>query len=264
MNTKMKVVLVGMLLVITLLTSSCGGQKSMPTGANAEWTLVVIGDSSMWELGEALASQIESDLGVKVVLEDFSLGSLSAGEVLEVLETGKSERFQLEALPGALKEAEMVVIFVNPVDSVNPENPLNLWGCFTSQMPENCPEEAYSTYVADMEEIWGKIIELRKGKPTILRATDIYNPLISFWEENGVFEACDVCWTNMSAANRKAAEKYGIPFLSRYDAYDGLNHKEDPRLKGFILPDGEHPTEEGAKYTAKLLSEMGYDPTKIK
>jgi len=123
MNTKMKVVLVGMLLVITLLTSSCGGQKSMPTGANAEWTLVVIGDSSMWELGEALASQIEKDMGVKVVLEDFALATLSAGEVLKALETGKSERARLEALPAALKEAEMVVMFVNPVDSENPGSP---------------------------------------------------------------------------------------------------------------------------------------------
>jgi len=135
-------------------------------------------------------------------------------------------------------------LFRNPF---NPDNPLKQLGCFSSQLPVNCPEETYSAYMAYLEEIWSKIIELRKGKATILRATDIYNPLINSWEENDVFEACDECWTNMSNANRQAAEKYGNPFFSRYDAFDGLTHKEDPREKGFILEDGEHPSAERRK-----------------
>ena len=36
----------------------------MPTGPDAVWDLVIIGDSSMWRLGDALASQIEEDVGV--------------------------------------------------------------------------------------------------------------------------------------------------------------------------------------------------------
>jgi hypothetical protein len=41
----------------------------MPT--NEDWHLVVIGDSSMWLLGQAYADQIEKDFGVKVVDEVF-------------------------------------------------------------------------------------------------------------------------------------------------------------------------------------------------
>jgi len=252
------------MLVIAMLVAACGGQKSMPTGANAEWTLVVIGDSSMWELGNALASQIEKDMGVKVVLEDFSLGALSAGQVLGALKTGKSERARLEALPAALKEAEMVVMFVNPLDSINPEQPLDLNGCFMGMAPLACEEETFNRYVADLEAIWGEIIALRKGKATILRATDIYNPLIKNWKQFKIFDACNKCWKNMSAANRQAAEKYGIPFFSRYDAFNGVTHDEDPTQKGYILMDGEHPSWEGALFTAELLSKMGYDPTKTK
>lgn len=251
------------LLAIATLASACAA-KRMPTGANAEWTLVVIGDSSMWSLGEALARQIEMDMGVKVIMEDFSLGSLSAVEVLGALQTGKSERAILEALPGVLKEAEMVVMFVNPTASINPEHPMSFDGCFMGYAPTACQMETFSQYVADLEAIWGEIIALRKGKPTILRATDIYNPLVSMWEKNGIFEACDECWKNMSAANRQAAEKYGIPFLSRYDAFDGLNHKEDPLKKGFILEDGEHPSEAGAAYMAELFAKMGYEATETK
>lgn len=249
------------LLFIAVWMTACTGQISMPTGPNAAWTLVVIGDSSMWGLGEAFANQIEKDMGVKVIIEDFTLGALSAGEVLSALQSGKSERAILEALPAALKEAEVVMMFVNPNDSINAEHPMDFSGCFFGNAPNACQEDTFSQYQSDLEAIWWKIIELRKGKPTILRATDIYNPIINLWEKNGVFVACDVCWTNMSSANRKAAESYGIPFLSRYDAFNGLTHKENPREKSYILDDGEHLSEEGAAFTSQLFSEMGYEPT---
>jgi hypothetical protein len=32
-------------------------------------------------------------------------------------------------------------------------------------------------------------------------------------------------------------------------------------VKGYIREDGEHPTEKGGEYFAKLLSAMGYEPT---
>jgi lysophospholipase L1-like esterase len=41
---------------------------------------------------------------------------------------------------------------------------------------------------------------------------------------------------------------------------NGNSHDEDPRLKGYILEDGEHPSELGAKYMADLLADVGYDP----
>jgi hypothetical protein len=243
-----------------IVLAGCSTPKTLPAGPNAVWDLVVIGDSSMWELGMAFASQIEEDNSVKVVLDDFALPTLSAGEVLEVLKTGKSVRARLEDLPAALKEAEVVVMFINPVTSIDPAKPLNMNGCFYNLEPEACDMDRFTKYIADLESIWGKIFELRDGQPVILRATDLYNPLVSQWQGPGVFEACDVCWQNLSTANRQAADSLGIPFLSRYDAYNGVNHNEDPREKGYIREDGEHPTQLGAEFTAGLLSSMGYEP----
>jgi hypothetical protein len=40
----------------------------------AEWNLVVIGDSSLWGVGAAMASQIEKNIDVQVNLFDFALG----------------------------------------------------------------------------------------------------------------------------------------------------------------------------------------------
>ena len=41
-------------------------------------------------------------------------------------------------------------------------------------------------------------------QPISLQATDIYNPLVTNWQKNGVFEACTECWVNMSEATGSA------------------------------------------------------------
>jgi len=250
-----------------MLLSGCavgGGsptpQLGLPTGPDAEWDLVVIGDSSLWGLARAFSAQIEADTGVKVITHDSTVGGLSAGMVLEALETGESANPKLAALPDLLKDAEVVVMFVNPVDSVDPEKPLDVEGCFHFKSPGPCGPEAWERYTSDVRTIWAKILELRAGEPTVLRATDIYNPVVSPWKKFGDFDGCTECWENQSNAARLAAEAYSIPFLSRYDAFNGADHEQDPRESGYIAPDGEHPSAKMSRETAALLSQMGYDP----
>ncbi len=243
-----------------LFLGGCTTQSELPQGPDAVWDLVIIGDSSLWELGEAYASQIEKDVGVDVALHDFALPGLSAGEVLWTLQTGKPARSQLEQLAAALKDAEVVVMFVNPVNSVDPANPLDLEGCFMNRAPGPCGPASFEKWTTDLRAIWAEIFKLRNDKATILRATDLYNPLVVPWEKGGVFEACTECWENMSDAAHSAAQAYGIPFLSRLDAFNGPSHDEDPRQKGFIIRDGEHPSVLAAQFTAELLSQMGYQP----
>ncbi|HUV15763.1 MAG TPA: SGNH/GDSL hydrolase family protein [Pelolinea sp.] len=234
--------------------------QEMQMGVNAVWDLVVIGDSSLWGCGKAFAEQIAKDNAVEVELDDFTLGGLSAGEVVDALNTGKSQRLQLEALPEALRNAEVVVMFVNPENSEVSGMPIEIDPCFFASQPGSCEMDRFAQYISDLESIWARILELRGGQPIILRATDIYNPLIDHWQNTGVFEECNACWINLSTATRTAAENMNIPFLSRYDAFNGVDHKEDPNLKGYIRGDGEHPTELASEYTATLLSKMGYAP----
>jgi hypothetical protein len=242
-----------------LVLAACAPPSDLPRGENAVWDLVIIGDSSLWELGEAYAAQIETDVGVQVVLHDFANEAGSAGELLEVLRTKHSANSRLEGLPDILRDAEVVVVFLNPEDSVTPGAPLDLSGCFLYSAPGPCRPESFAQWTEDLKSVWGEILELRNGQPTILRATDLYNPLVSPWTEHGIFESCTQCWETMSEAARLAAEAYGVPFLSRFDAFNGPNHDVDPRQKGYIVDDGEHPSEMAAQYTAELLSQMGYD-----
>lgn len=246
--------------VSSLLWLGCTPSPESTEEPDNVWTLVVLGDSSLWELGKALEAQIESDVGVEVRLEDFALPALSAGQVLEVLHTGSSDNLRLLDLSAALKEADMVVMFVNPMQSIDPQLPLDLDVCFESGLPESCGPETLERWISDLIAIWDEIIQLREGQPTILRATDLYNPLVVPWQEAGVFEACTKCWENLSDAARSAAEARSIPFLSRLNAFNGPAHDEDPRIKGFIISDGEHPSELAARYTAELLSQMDYEP----
>jgi lysophospholipase L1-like esterase len=43
-------------------------------------------------------------------------------------------------------------------------------------------------------------------------------------------------------------------------AFNGPNHDEDPKDKGYILPDGEHPSEAGAQVIAEAFRKLGYVP----
>jgi hypothetical protein len=234
---------------------------ALPQGPDGEWQLVVIGDSSLWGLGEALVQQIETDMGVKVTLYDVSLSGLSAGRVLKVLEDGKDPDLKLKKLSGWLAEAEMVVMWTNPEDSSDPQYPFEIDGCFRSKPPGEYSAQGLDRFSADLAAIWARIFELRQGQPVILRGMDLYNPLVAPWQENGVFEACTECWEILSAAARRGSKMQGVPFLSRLDAFNGPAHDEDPRIKGLIREDGEHPTEAACRFMAQLLSEMGYEAT---
>lgn len=232
----------------------------MPMGPGVEWHLVVINESSGWGLGSANATQIEHDLGIKVRVEDFALGDLSAREVLDALQTGKSFRARLEELPAALKGADVVVMSGNPMNSVDAATAQKINNCFASIAPAPCAPENFEGYVNDLKAIWAKVFALRAGQPTILRAIDAASPFVGDWKETKTFDACTVCWQCVSNANRQAATAYGIPFLSRYDAFNGAMHDEDLGKKGYLGIDGIHPNDRARELTAELLSKLGYDP----
>jgi lysophospholipase L1-like esterase len=263
-----------MLYVLFLIAILVGCAKSpqaseevtMPT--DKDWHLLILSDSSGWGLGKAYAPLIEKDVGVKVVLEDYAVGGLTIGELLNALKNEAPIRNDLSGLSAAISDAEVVVMYVaSPDGSFIPENQWEADGCIdvsTGYIPVNplinCNPAALEQYTTDLKWIWGEIFRLRNGNPTILRSMDLYNPWISMWNEKDIYLACTRCWENQNNAFRLAAEAYHIPFVHRYDAYNGVNHDEDPREKGYIRSDGTHPSDLGAQVTAELLAQLGYDP----
>jgi lysophospholipase L1-like esterase len=128
------------------------------------------------------------------------------------------------------------------------------------RLPEDCSPEYYAPYIENIEKVYQEIFALREGQATIIYALDLYNPLISEHQECGTEDGCTQCWEIFNAAVHQAAEAYGIPVVSVYDLFNGPDHDQDPRAKGYIISDGEHTSESGQQAIADLLSQAGYTP----
>ena len=201
------------LLALALILTACttptatpSPQPTMPVGPDVVWDLFIIGDSSLWKLGKAYAAQIEKDVGVQVVLHDNSNNRSSAGAVLKVLQAGSTPQ---DNLPDALRDADVVVMFVNPEESIDPQYPLDIEQCFLFKAPASCTPESFEQYTADLQAIWAEILRLRDGQPTILRATDLYNPLVSPWNRKNVMRNLHPMLGNdeqCSAAGRRSVQ----------------------------------------------------------
>jgi hypothetical protein len=248
--------------VITTSTITPKETEQVPTPAQEPFHLLLIGDSSLSFLSETLPPLIERDLGVKVVVDDHGASGLGLNSVLQYLRTGKSDRSELIGLSEAISNADMVVFFVgDPAGSLIPGNQFNQDGCISGDSPpENCNPASLEQYTTDLKWIWGEIFKLRNGQPIILRTMDLYSAVINQYKENGILLDCTRCFENYSNAIHLAAEAYHIPFIRRYDIYNGVNHDEDAVVKGYIWEDGMHPSKLSAQVIAELLSTLGYEP----
>lgn len=226
-----------------------------------EWDLVFISDSSGRHVGEKYAKFIETDLGVKVTLHDFSLSALSARSVINYLRDPDGLNYDLLLkslrLVEVLPEAEVVVFFANPRSGE-----MGDWDC-VSENPYvvDCSIETFDAYQADLNAIYSQILAIRGDSPIIIRSFDAYNPLFSVFNEHGVYEECIGCWEIFNQVIHQAAENFNIPVARVYDAFNGPNHDEDPRDKGYIGSDGIHTSPAGSSLIAELLRELGYEYT---
>jgi len=232
-----------------------------------EWDYVVFGDSTTWGFPTYYASYMEKDLGVKVTIHNKAVGGQSAADILRRLRKD-------ESLRKLVSEAEVVTL-IGGSDPYSPgDTPESLekyiewqeqpsWDddCNHSyRLPGDCSPETFESYIENIKGIIEEILSLRNGMPTIIRAMDYYMPLYSEWKEWGIQEECTCCWENFNNAIHQAAAAYNVPVARVYDAFNGPNHDEDPREKGYIGDDGEHTKEAGQKVIADLMRELGYKP----
>jgi len=231
-----------------------------------EWDYVVFGDSSTWGFPRYYASYMEKDLGVKVTIYNKTIDTQCVFDILRVLRKD-------ESLRKLVSEAEVVTLNgganLSQGDTVESLEKYIEWkeqpswdddcnGSYRS--PGDCSPETFESYIENIKGIIEEILSLRSGSPTIIRAMDYYMPLYSEWKEWGIQEECTCCWENFNNAIHQAAAAYNVPVARVYDAFNGPNHDEDPREKGYIGDDGEHTNETGQKVIADLMQKLGYKP----
>jgi hypothetical protein len=227
------------------------------------WDLLWVSDSSGWGVAEIYGQFIAEDNGVEVNVIDSWIGGLSAGEILQGLTTQDTHNANLDNLREIIAEAEIIVIYGNPEKSINPGNPGD-WLCGQpggkSCYVNNCAKGTFSQYIEDLTDIYEIIFEIRQGKPTIIRAIDAINPGLVHACEPDIRSACTVCWETYNDAVHEAADQMGIPIANIFDAWNGLDHTEDPVANGYTQEDNIHPNELGATVIAQVLRDLGYEP----
>lgn len=231
-----------------------------------EWDLVYISDCSGWGVSDKFADNIERDTGKTVRIHKYLEGGLSALRVLQALQSDPESLSDLKgkALQADIAEAEVIVFFANPRGDPSKGGVQGgmekCIGYGLGQLPEDCTLQLYEPYIENLKAIYEEILALRNGKPTIIRAVGFYNPLISGHRKQNMEIECTQCWETFNTAVRQAADAFNIPFVSVYDVFNGLNHDEDPREKGYIGTDGVHTSKQGQQVIADLLSKAGYEP----
>jgi hypothetical protein len=229
-----------------------------------EWDLVYISDSTGWGVAQRFAKNIERDTGKAVRVHNYAISSLPALRVLNALRSDPEAvtRRDFETLHADIAEAEVIVFLGNPRGNASEGGVTGgMEACIGgAKAPDDCTPELYEPYIENLKAIYEEILALRNGKPTIIRAVDFYNPIISRHRAHNMEAECTQCFEIFNSAVRQAAEAYSIPLVSVYDAFNGSNHDQDPREKGYIGSDGIHASAEGQQAIADILGESGYEP----
>lgn len=219
--------------------------------------LVYFSDSGGWGVAERLGELAAEAIGREVRVHDRAIGGLPAVKVLEYVRGPLAEE---------VAEAEIVVVYGNWEGSGIELPEPDIGTCVSTSSDEREPPAVptaadWQPYRDVLDDIYAEIWSLRDGQPTVLRAVDIYNPVISPWREAGIEPECTANWELWSSVEQDAAEANGATFVSAYDVFNGPAHDEDPREKGWIGPDGEHTTDDGAAAIAEALAAVGFVPS---
>ncbi len=212
-----------------------------------EWHLVVLGDSEFAGFHYAYVDHLKRDLGIRVKAQNRWEGGLTSGQLLKRLRDDQDVRSDLS-------EAEVIVFGANPADHIG-------WRFVTNVASDtyDCSPKALAGYKADLDSITAEILALRKGKPTLIRTMEFYNPILALWKEWGTYEEYRRCWTAFNQAIQQSAAEHKIPVARVYDAFNGPNHDQDPKDKGYIGADGEHTSTAGDQAIADLFWKLGYE-----
>lgn len=218
------------------------------------WDLVWFSDSSA-TVAELWAARIEDVTSVKVTVHDF-WGPAIRGSASFI-----ADLTEVEAVAEAIAGAEVIGLYANPALTVAGDALADACrsGDPTGDPPRVFTEADFDEYADLLRFIYRRILELRQGQPTVIRAVDLYVPVISGWRAAGIEQACTASWEAWTSAARRVASEYGVPMASMYDAFNGPDHDQDPVAKGYIGDDGEHCSDAGRAVQVDVLDALGYD-----
>lgn len=256
-------------LVLAVLVAACGGAgkggsqsgaqdrptPTATTGGAPTWELVWFSDSGAWGVASDWAKRIERIEGVHVEVFDY-IGYGGAGSsATDMLQRVTSDEVVRKQLAGA----EVIVLYASNYDV-----PLDYQKACMSMASRTPPRPLTPAVLQRFRDkltgIYDEVLALRRGRPTILRALDLYAPMVAQWRAAGVYDACTAGWVANTRVNAEVAAAHGVRVASLYQAFNGPRHDRDPVRRGYIGPDGGHTSTRGKAVILRTLDGLGYEP----
>ena len=239
----------------TTTTTEALSEVEVP-GSGEQWDLVWISDSIGAGVAEAWADRIEESEGVEVRVHNYIIGALAIDRAHSMITSGPTIREELA-------DAEIIVVFGNPSRTA----PSDVLTCARSgtdsrEPPEYHTSADFAPYGDVFRDVYDVVFELRSGQPTVIRTYDFFAGPLPDWREAGIEPECTAAWEAQADVIHEAADEYGVLVASFYDEFNGTNHDEDAREKGYIADDGWHQSQDaGVAAQVEVLHALGYDPT---
>ena len=271
--------------VLLAWLTACGGSGSpvapttpaTPTTTVAPTPVSEAPPSSEWAgfpAGEPLdLVYISNSAGIGVAKKYGKLAGEALGSEVRVHDhTGIGSLTQLlrlvrSSLADEVAGAEIIVVFGDGGDLVDALPRPNILTCVEAggdpgsewETPVVPTVEDWRAYRDLWDQMYAEIWDLREGRPTILRAQDVWNPFLAQWREAGIEPECTATWEIQTQVVREAAEANNAVFVSVFDVFNGPNHDEDVVAKGWIGDDRMHPNDRGRAAIAAALAAVGFE-----
>jgi hypothetical protein len=246
---------------------TCGTQQFevastvVPAEPAEEWDYVAIGHDQMDGYADKLAAQIVADLGVKIVIHDYSRPGLSTAAL--AVRIGDNAK-----LRGLIIDAEVVTIvmpvpFMTGAEEADAELYASyLDGSCGGPDNQNCLREALRLYKANVEDILYELLALRSTSDAIIRAGDCWlsSDHTEDWRAQGAYEVLKPYWMSANEYAAQAAADYDIPFARLFLTMNGPDGEDVP--EAYVQPgeSGRFANDAGNAVIAEAFRELGYEP----
>ncbi|MDQ3912549.1 MAG: SGNH/GDSL hydrolase family protein [Actinomycetota bacterium] len=249
-----------------LLVSGCAANESVEstskettttTETSVFWNYTALGDSLAAGTGasykgyvDRYADYLAADTGARVNVTNLGRNGQTSPELLYALSNDPSWR-------KAVKEADVVTVNVG-INDLGRASQAYENGTCGGDDNQDCLRAAAETVEGEWTAITAELLSLRSTSDTVVRVAGLgYTPYLDTGEvpdsrrgddELNDFQIFEPYLDEVNRHIATTASSNGIPYA------------EVHLDKGYIGPDGVHPTDEGYEVIAERLRELGYYP----